>query len=109
MAETLSVDEARKLLEQVRLENEADLAHARETIARGAEDRSATENLTDEMTTARYMESDASSILGRVAEAFARIESGTYGHCEVCGKMIAEDRLRLRPYVSTCISCAGRK
>ena len=109
MAASLSIDEARELLERVRIENEADLAHAREAITRAAEDGSGTENLTDEMTAARYMESDASSILEAIAAATSRIESGTYGRCEVCGGAIAEERLRLRPYVSTCINCAEKK
>lgn len=109
MAAGLSIDEARKLLERVRIENEADLAHAREAITRAAEDGSGTENLTDEMTAARYMESDASSILEAIAAATNRIDSGTYGSCEKCGGAIAEARLRLRPYVSTCINCAEKK
>lgn len=109
MAETLDFDEARELLDQVRAANEADLAHAREALTRAAEDGSATENLTDEVTAARYMESDAASILKAVDEAMGRIASGTYGRCEVCGGGIAAERLRVRPYITTCISCASKQ
>ncbi len=109
MEQTLSSSEARELLDQVRVANEADLANAREALARAADDGSGTENLTDEMTAARYMEADASSILEAVAAAEKRLEAGTYGVCSVCGGAIAAERLRLRPYIETCISCADKK
>lgn len=109
MAESMGISEARTLLDQVRAENEADLAHAQEAIARLAEDGSGTENLTDEIAAARYMESDASSILKAIDAAMDRIESGTYGRCESCGGEIAAERLRLRPYILTCITCAEKK
>lgn len=109
MVETLDLDEASNLLDQVRVENEADLAHAREVLTRAAEDGSATGNLTDEVTVARYMEADAASILKEVDEAMGRITSGTYGRCEVCGGGIVAERLRVRPYIKTCISCASKK
>lgn len=108
MAETLNIDEARTLLERVRAENEADLAHAREALSKAAEDGSGTENLTDDMTAARYMEADASSILEAVEAALDRIDAGTYGQCEFCGGQIAAERLRVRPYIRTCIICAER-
>jgi len=34
-----------------------------------------------------------------------RLEEGTYGICEVCGKEIPEDRLRVMPYSTCCITC----
>ncbi|MDD2818647.1 MAG: TraR/DksA C4-type zinc finger protein [Candidatus Nanopelagicales bacterium] len=108
MAETLDFDEASMLLNQVRIANEADLAHAREVLKLAAEDGSAIGNLTDEVTAARYMEADASSILKEVDEALSRISSGTYGRCEVCGGGIAAERLQVRPYIKTCISCASK-
>lgn len=38
----------------------------------------------------------------RVADALARLEGGTYGRCEVCGREIDDERLEARPEVSTC-------
>ena len=35
--------------------------------------------------------------------AFARIEDGSYGSCEVCGRPIGEERLRARPAARLCI------
>jgi RNA polymerase-binding transcription factor DksA len=61
------------------------------------------------MTAARYMEADASSFLKAIADAEKRLEAGTYGVCSVCGGAIVAERLRVRPYIDTCISCADKK
>jgi RNA polymerase-binding transcription factor DksA len=39
-----------------------------------------------------------------VCAALERIEKGTYGKCEVCGKTIEEARLEADPSASTCIA-----
>jgi len=35
-----------------------------------------------------------------------RIESGTFGTCSDCGKVISEQRLEAIPFCNTCINCA---
>lgn len=37
-----------------------------------------------------------------VLAALARIEDGTYGHCEVCSAVISHDRLAADPAATTC-------
>lgn len=37
--------------------------------------------------------------------ALERIEEGTYGFCEECGKPISEDRLEAVPHARLCIDC----
>jgi len=44
-------------------------------------------------------------ILGAIAAALDRLDAGTYGTCERCGKKISEARLVAIPYASRCISC----
>lgn len=44
--------------------------------------------------------------LEEVQKALVRLDSGTYGHCEVCNKPIAEARLEALPAVRTCIEHA---
>lgn len=39
--------------------------------------------------------------------ASARLTSGTYGACELCGLPIPEDRLRARPTARTCVNCVA--
>jgi DnaK suppressor protein len=46
--------------------------------------------------------------LARIAEvdaALARIDDGTYGRCEHCGRPIAQERLRALPTATLCITC----
>lgn len=38
-----------------------------------------------------------------ILDALSRIEKGTYGVCEVCGKKIAEARLEADPSATTCV------
>jgi RNA polymerase-binding transcription factor DksA len=45
-------------------------------------------------------------VLGEVTAALARIEAGTFGRCEGCGKPIARTRLDALPYARQCIECA---
>jgi DnaK suppressor protein len=47
--------------------------------------------------------------LAEIARAQARLEDGSYGRCERCGRPIAAERLAARPAASTCIACAGRR
>lgn len=45
----------------------------------------------------------------QIENALKKIEGNTYGLCEECGDAIAEKRLEINPYFSTCISCAEQK
>ncbi|MBC2933289.1 TraR/DksA C4-type zinc finger protein [Nocardioides sp. zg-1228] len=50
-------------------------------------------------------------VRGRVAEvdaALERVDAGTYGVCESCGRPIGDARLEALPAARTCIRCAGR-
>ena len=58
-----------------------------------------------ERTTDMSLQHNLEHELSDVEAALGRIETGTYGTCEVCGKPIAEARLRARPGASTCIQC----
>ncbi|MGH3492939.1 MAG: TraR/DksA family transcriptional regulator [Sciscionella sp.] len=50
----------------------------------------------------------AKSDLREVEEARHRLDHGSYGRCEHCGKPIARLRLLARPAARTCIACAER-
>ena len=41
----------------------------------------------------------------KIRDALGRIENGTYGICEGCGKNITDQRLRVRPVTTLCIDC----
>ena len=42
-----------------------------------------------------------------VDAAIERLDAGTYGVCEGCGRAIADGRLEARPVARTCIDCAA--
>jgi RNA polymerase-binding transcription factor DksA len=42
-------------------------------------------------------------MLADVRRAQARLESGTYGACEVCGEPIAPERLEVLPWAVRCV------
>ena len=44
-------------------------------------------------------------LITKVKEALDRIEEGTFGICELCGKPISEKRLMARPVTTQCIEC----
>jgi DnaK suppressor protein len=49
------------------------------------------------------LEENAEHLIDAIDAALARIEAGTYGKCEVCGKPIDEERLEALPYATLCI------
>jgi len=49
------------------------------------------------------LEEGAQQTLEQVDRAIAKLDAGTYGACERCGKPIAQERLRARPWAILCI------
>ncbi len=48
---------------------------------------------------------DLREVVSQVDAAIERMEAGTYGTCQQCGKPINEERLEAFPYVPYCIDC----
>lgn len=51
------------------------------------------------------LEGNAWILLGKVNDALCRIDKGTYGVCERCGKEIGLERLKAAPFTSYCLKC----
>jgi DnaK suppressor protein len=49
------------------------------------------------------------SNLAEVERALVRIDAGTYGTCERCGKPIDPARLEARPWALLCIDCKQKR
>ena len=47
--------------------------------------------------------------VAEIDAAIERLETGTYGICEVCGQAVAPARLEARPAARTCIRCASKR
>jgi DnaK suppressor protein len=108
---------ARRLLTEDRLSTEAGLAALERDF--DAMVASAAEVATDdehdpEGTTAfdrqhvAALVSDAREHLAEITRAMQRLDDGSYGRCERCGRPIGSARLAARPTATTCIGCASR-
>ncbi len=52
------------------------------------------------------IENNVRDLLSKIERALARIDEGTYGTCERCGKPIEKARIKALPYVDLCIKDA---
>jgi RNA polymerase-binding protein DksA len=55
------------------------------------------------------LEENAEGLLSAIDAALARIEAGTYGKCQNCGKEISPDRLEAIPWATRCIDCKRKE
>jgi DnaK suppressor protein len=51
----------------------------------------------------------ARGLLDQTERALARIDAGTYGVCESCGKPIGKARLQAYPRATLCVACKQRE
>jgi DnaK suppressor protein len=54
------------------------------------------------------IEQNTLDLLSKANRALERIEAGTYGICESCGRSIPVERLDVLPYSTLCVECASR-
>jgi DnaK suppressor protein len=47
------------------------------------------------------------AMLRDVERALAKVDEGTYGICDRCGRLIPEPRLEARPWSVLCVDCAA--
>jgi DnaK suppressor protein len=51
------------------------------------------------------LEENARSVLIQIDRALEKLDEGTYGTCDRCGRPIGEERLEAMPYADLCIDC----
>ncbi len=51
------------------------------------------------------LEDNSEAVLAAINGALERIDAGTYGTCQRCGRPISPERLEALPYVELCIDC----
>lgn len=51
------------------------------------------------------IKSNQTDILDKIDKSLSKIEDGSYGKCELCGKNIPKERLESLPYAEYCIDC----
>ncbi|WP_049797339.1 TraR/DksA family transcriptional regulator [Kribbella flavida] len=111
-------------LTELRTELEADVVHLKEEI-RDAEkeivgllrdggdgagnDQADVGSTTLERDHEMSLANNARDMLDQIERALARIDDGTYGVCESCGKAIGKGRLQAFPRATLCVSCKERE
>ena len=115
---TIETDRFRQMLldERKRVQGALDYLHAENPGSLEDETgelvSSSADNHLGDMATATFdremdytLEDNSGAVLAAIDAALARIETGTYGICERCGKPIAPERLEARPWAALCIDC----
>ena len=51
------------------------------------------------------LRSNAQDLLDRIDSALERLDAGSYGICERCGKQINPERMEALPYATMCVEC----
>jgi RNA polymerase-binding protein DksA len=68
-----------------------------------------TSQVTAERGEAEALANKLKGTLEDVENALAKLDDGTYGTCETCGKEIAAGRLEAMPTARQCIDCASKR
>ncbi len=113
---TIEVDRFRQMLldERKRVQGALDYLHAENPGSLEDETgelvSSSADNHLGDMATATFdremdytLEDNSEAVLAAIDAALRRIDEGTYGICERCGKQIAPERLEARPWAALCI------
>ena len=112
----IDTESYRSLLEQERERIVSQIAHLHEENSRSMEDElgeltgRATDNHLGDMGSITFdreldegLEESAQQMLVQIERAIAKLDDGTFGTCERCGKEIGEERLQARPWAVLCI------
>ena len=51
------------------------------------------------------LQDNARATLAKIDRALHKLDDGTYGQCDKCGKPIGEGRLEIAPYATLCVDC----
>jgi RNA polymerase-binding protein DksA len=113
---TLDTAEFRTELERERERLVGAIARLHEAVPRNMEDEvgelagRVPDNHLGDMATVTFdreldesLEEGVQQRLAQIEHALTKIEDGTYGICEQCGREIGEERLRARPWALLCI------
>ncbi|GAA3539589.1 hypothetical protein AFL01nite_26050 [Aeromicrobium flavum] len=91
----------------------ADLGRDFEGVVEASRDSNADDEHDPEGATIAFERSQVGALVAQgerhlteIAAALERLDAGTYGICERCGRPIPAGRLEARPVARTCVACA---
>lgn len=105
-------DESRRLAIMIEeIDEQREAARLTETSSERSPDPNTAEggSLAFEMEKELSLARNAGDLLGQVEEALGRLQAGTYGNCEGCGKPIPVARLDAVPHTKLCVDCAANQ
>ncbi|MFI9718744.1 TraR/DksA family transcriptional regulator [Streptomyces sp. NPDC052396] len=108
-ARSMLMDEARRLRTEIGA-SEAAVSGLMRDSGDGAGDDQAdtgTKNIAREHELA--LAANAREMLVQTEHALARIDAGTYGRCESCGKPVGKARMQAFPRATLCVECKQRQ
>lgn len=109
---TIPFERLRQALEEERARLQAELARldARAPEGIGYHDHMA-DDATDVMdqTTRAALRRHLEGRLREVESALRRMEEGTYGICQACGRPIGVARLKALPFAALCLECQAKR
>lgn len=102
------VENARLTLEseraQIRLELSEEVEHPR--VSHGAQTAAASE--VSESQRGQQLREREEIHLAQIEGGLKRIEAGTFGLCQTCGRPIAPERLEALPWATDCVDCHSK-
>ncbi len=101
--------EAARLREEIAEAENGIAEMLRDSTDSGGEDQADTGSKTFEREHEMALAASHREILGQTERALTRIENGTYGICESCGKPIGKARLQAFPRATLCMACKERE
>lgn len=91
------------------------MAEARSSVGSITETSDPSSDFTDlatlesDMDLNMHMKERHHKLILKIKDALDRLEEGTYGICEECGKEISKARLKARPVTTMCITCKRKQ
>jgi len=101
--------EAAALRAEIGDEQAQSAARLRDSAAESGDDEADTSSKLFEREHELALNNNTRELLEQTEHALARIEAGTYGVCESCGKPIGKARLLAFPRATLCVACKQRQ
>jgi DnaK suppressor protein len=101
---TMLEAERKRILDQLsQLKSSQPMDERREGSPFGKREEEATESM--ELEKRLALENRLNSLLGEVERALQKIDTGTYGYCDICNVAIDPARMEALPQAILCLSC----